>query len=255
MYTLGINTAASTTSIILLKEESSKSNASKFIEMIQSKSWESHNDEAEKLMPSIDNLLKKQGLKYKDLSKIVVIKGPGSFTGLRVGVNTANILAYLTNTKVYPINTFQYWHAINEKTAVLVFAGKKAVYLSRPLTDKNITASLEGASSANSSSSAHPSPTPTPLYPPEIINLNDLQKILKSHQITEIQGDISDEQKELLDQIGIKYIKTQNNFEEGFCTVIKKLLGKNKILSQKQVSPLYVKKPNISISKKITLKI
>lgn len=49
--------------------------------------------QAEKLLPAIEALLKKQKIKLKDLKKIVVNNQGGSFTSLRIGVVTANALA------------------------------------------------------------------------------------------------------------------------------------------------------------------
>jgi tRNA A37 threonylcarbamoyltransferase TsaD len=50
--------------------------------------------QAEKLVPAIAVLLKSQRLKLNDLKKIVVANRGGSFTALRIGVITANALAY-----------------------------------------------------------------------------------------------------------------------------------------------------------------
>lgn len=46
------------------------------------------------LLPLIEKLLKQQKLDYEDLEGIEVEKGPGSFTGLRVGVSVANALGF-----------------------------------------------------------------------------------------------------------------------------------------------------------------
>lgn len=46
------------------------------------------------LLPLIEKLLKSKKLKYADLKEIEVSIGPGSFTGLRVGVSVANALGY-----------------------------------------------------------------------------------------------------------------------------------------------------------------
>lgn len=48
------------------------------------------------LLPLIEKFLKsqKQKLEFKDLTGIEVEKGPGSFTGLRVGVSVANALGF-----------------------------------------------------------------------------------------------------------------------------------------------------------------
>lgn len=46
------------------------------------------------LLPLITKLLQDTGCKLQDLEGIEVEKGPGSFTGLRVGVSVANALGY-----------------------------------------------------------------------------------------------------------------------------------------------------------------
>lgn len=51
-------------------------------------------EKAQKLLPFIDELFKKQGRKLEDITEIEVNIGPGSFTGLRVGVSVANALGW-----------------------------------------------------------------------------------------------------------------------------------------------------------------
>lgn len=46
------------------------------------------------LLPLIEKLLKQEKLEYKDLKGIEVETGPGSFTGIRVGVSVANALGF-----------------------------------------------------------------------------------------------------------------------------------------------------------------
>ena len=52
------------------------------------------------LLPLIEKLLKKNKMEYKDLKEVEVEIGPGSFTGLRVGVSVANALGYSLNIPV-----------------------------------------------------------------------------------------------------------------------------------------------------------
>lgn len=51
-------------------------------------------------LASIDQLLTQHNLTLKDITKIEVNRGPGSFTGTRVGVAIANALAFTLNLKV-----------------------------------------------------------------------------------------------------------------------------------------------------------
>jgi tRNA threonylcarbamoyladenosine biosynthesis protein TsaB len=46
------------------------------------------------VLPMIDRLLKKQGMSLKELTLIEVNIGPGSFTGIRVGMAIANALSF-----------------------------------------------------------------------------------------------------------------------------------------------------------------
>lgn len=53
------------------------------------------------LLPLIDKTLKSQGKNFKDLKGIEVSTGPGSYTGIKVGVAVANALAF---TLKIPVN-------------------------------------------------------------------------------------------------------------------------------------------------------
>ena len=52
------------------------------------------------LLPLIDSLIKESGLTLDDISEIKVHSGPGSYTGLRVGVAVANTLGRLLRVPV-----------------------------------------------------------------------------------------------------------------------------------------------------------
>src|SRR5215204_506055 len=56
---------------------------------------------AQIVLPIIEELLAKHKLTTKDITAITVNAGPGSFTGLRVGVTIANTLGFLLQV---PIN-------------------------------------------------------------------------------------------------------------------------------------------------------
>jgi tRNA threonylcarbamoyladenosine biosynthesis protein TsaB len=51
-------------------------------------------EHSEKLSVFIDKAIQQAGIMYKDLSAVAVSKGPGSYTGLRIGVSTAKGLCY-----------------------------------------------------------------------------------------------------------------------------------------------------------------
>ncbi|MBA1160041.1 tRNA (adenosine(37)-N6)-threonylcarbamoyltransferase complex dimerization subunit type 1 TsaB [Bacillus licheniformis] len=58
-------------------------------------------------MPAIDELLKECGLKPSDLTQIAVAKGPGSYTGVRIGVTIAKTLAWSLNIPVKTVSSLE----------------------------------------------------------------------------------------------------------------------------------------------------
>ncbi len=55
---------------------------------------------AQAVLPMVESILKQHKIELKNLDGIEVKKGPGSFTGLRVGVAVANALGYLLDIPV-----------------------------------------------------------------------------------------------------------------------------------------------------------
>jgi len=63
---------------------------------LDDKSWEfvSQNYRSQELVTLIEKVLKKQKKELKDLTAIEINLGPGSFTGLRIGIAVANALSW-----------------------------------------------------------------------------------------------------------------------------------------------------------------
>lgn len=57
------------------------------------------------LMPMIDSALKEAETSVKDVDFISVVIGPGSFTGIRIGITTARALAYALNKPIVSVNS------------------------------------------------------------------------------------------------------------------------------------------------------
>jgi tRNA threonylcarbamoyl adenosine modification protein YeaZ len=101
---LAINTASEQISIALYKKDQ--------IEI--ERAWESYRTQSKELLPAIESMLKENNVKLTDLTTIVVFQGPGSYTGLRVGISVANALAWsldipiigFTNRKSKPEKEF-----------------------------------------------------------------------------------------------------------------------------------------------------
>ena len=57
-------------------------------------------------MPLIESLFKENNLNVKDLNKIIVVNGPGSFTGIRIGLSIAKTMAYAVKLDIVFISIF-----------------------------------------------------------------------------------------------------------------------------------------------------
>ena len=70
------------------------------------------------LVPEVKSLLEKHHWTLPSIDLIAVNIGPGSFTGLRIGITTAKMLAYASGIRVRGINTLQWmattWRLQNE---------------------------------------------------------------------------------------------------------------------------------------------
>lgn len=62
---------------------------------------------AQTLVAELDALLQEAGLEYSELNAVAVSIGPGSFTGLRVGVACAKTLAWATGCQIVAVDTLQ----------------------------------------------------------------------------------------------------------------------------------------------------
>ncbi len=94
MKIIGIDTATATASVALVEE------GKLIFEEVRPGNRQcralktSAANHAETLLPLVDKLLKRSGLSFYELSAIAVTIGPGSFTGLRIGLSTVKGLAY-----------------------------------------------------------------------------------------------------------------------------------------------------------------
>ncbi len=64
------------------------------LELIAEIKWQAHRELADTLHTQIENILKKANKNLRDLEKLAIYQGPGSFTGLRIGFSLVNALGY-----------------------------------------------------------------------------------------------------------------------------------------------------------------
>ena len=94
---LHIETATDVCSVALSRGE----------EIIGLKEEAGGNNHAKNLLPFVEEALRQGGCTVKDLDGVAVSVGPGSYTGLRIGVSTAKGIAYTAGIPVMAIGTLE----------------------------------------------------------------------------------------------------------------------------------------------------
>lgn len=95
MRVLGFDTATLNCSVALIDDE-------QLISVYSLNSCRSH---SQRLLSSIHGILAQAGFTLEDLSAMAVAIGPGSFTGLRIGLSTAKGLAFATGKPMVGVQT------------------------------------------------------------------------------------------------------------------------------------------------------
>lgn len=118
MYTLYIDTHFINLEMILLKET----------EIISHKIIES-NKHSEFTVNLLKEILEENNLKVEDINEIIVINGPGSFTGVRIGVVIAKIIGYTKNINIKPISYLEALSLNYDRDIILGINDKNGVFV------------------------------------------------------------------------------------------------------------------------------
>lgn len=97
MKTLFIDSSRKSLSVALANED-------KLVFVSNVNSYSKHSNF---LMNEISKILNKFNLKPEDIDNYVILNGPGSFTGVRVGVTVSKTLAWTLSKKIYTINNLE----------------------------------------------------------------------------------------------------------------------------------------------------
>jgi tRNA threonylcarbamoyladenosine biosynthesis protein TsaB len=92
---LAIDTATRAISVALAKVDG----------LVAEETWQSDNNHTMELAPAVEKLLAKAGVKAEALTALAVAIGPGSFTGVRIGLGFAKGLALACDLKLIGVRT------------------------------------------------------------------------------------------------------------------------------------------------------
>lgn len=89
-------------------------------EIIYYKNDVSNSDTSGKVMPILDEAFKFTNLTINDIDKIFVVNGPGSFTGIRVGVTIAKTMSYCLNIPLISLSELELMATTNTNSDYIV---------------------------------------------------------------------------------------------------------------------------------------
>ena len=97
MISLFFDTSSKNLTVYLVKDNN----------ILYAKELETTNDHSKYLVPFIDEALKTNNIEPKDINKVYVVNGPGSFTGTRIGVTVGKTFCYSNNINVIPVSSLK----------------------------------------------------------------------------------------------------------------------------------------------------
>lgn len=194
---------------------------------------------SEKLLPLMEQLFELLEVKAEDLDGIAVAVGPGSFTGLRIGITTAKMLGRIFSIPVKGVSTLEIMAAGTDGDYILPLldARRKRVYYSfyrKSEAEKALF--LEQINQAASAS---------------ISNLAEILKKYKNEKII-VVGEMITEVQQVLEQhnFSVSAAAAEKNFTRA---AVLARLGQDYINSGQQddiyqLKPAYLKKPQAEIN-------
>ena len=115
MISFFIDTCTSFVTIALLKDN----------KLINQKNIVSNRDLSNNLFEYIEQLFKEVAILPKDVKKIYVSIGPGSFTGVRIGLTIAKTYAYSLNIKLVPISSLEIMSSTLEGDSISIIDARR----------------------------------------------------------------------------------------------------------------------------------
>ncbi|MEG1311551.1 MAG: tRNA (adenosine(37)-N6)-threonylcarbamoyltransferase complex dimerization subunit type 1 TsaB [Romboutsia sp.] len=123
MKVLGIDTSSMATSICVIEDN----------KLICEYTINTKKTHSQKLMPMIENMLKISDININEIDIIAICEGPGSFTGLRIGMATAKAIAHVNKLSIIGINSVELlagnMNSCDKKICSILDAQRTQVYM------------------------------------------------------------------------------------------------------------------------------
>ena len=123
MKVLGIDTSSLAASVAVIEDN----------KLICEYTVNTKKTHSQKLMLMIENMFKVSDLDINEMDMIAVCEGPGSFTGLRIGMSTAKAISHVNNLPIVGVNSLELlagnMNLSEKKICSILDAQKTQVYM------------------------------------------------------------------------------------------------------------------------------
>lgn len=97
--------------------------------VIDSVSYEAWQCQSEHMIPEIDNLLKKNNFTRKDIGKVIVSIGPGSYTGIRIALTIAKVICFSLSIPMVTLSSLEVLQDLDNPSICLMDARSGRSYV------------------------------------------------------------------------------------------------------------------------------
>ena len=220
MKILGIDTSTMAANVAVLEDD----------KLICEYTINTKKTHSQKLMPMIENILKLSDLDIKEIDAIAICVGPGSFTGLRIGMATAKAMAHVNNIPLIGVNSLEILGAnmdlCNRNICSILDAQRNQVYMNKYILKDDKITELEEIS----------------IKPIDEL----LEEISSSNEDWVLVGEAVYKYKEKIEEISnITIPSPANNITKAstLCFVARdKMLSNDQVYNCYNINPMYIRK-------------
>ena len=220
MKILGIDTSTMAANVAVLEDD----------KLICEYTINTKKTHSQKLMPMIENMLKLSDLDIKEIDAIAICVGPGSFTGLRIGMATAKAMAHVNNIPLIGVNSLEILGAnmdlCNRNICSILDAQRNQVYMNKYILKDDKITELEEIS----------------IKPIDEL----LEEISSSNEDWVLVGEAVYKYKEKIEEISnITIPSPANNITKAstLCFVARdKMLSNDQVYNCYNINPMYIRK-------------
>jgi tRNA threonylcarbamoyladenosine biosynthesis protein TsaB len=192
---------------------------SKTTDFLKTEELTNTNKTPDKLIHCLDYISNQQGINLSEIDVIAVTIGPGSFTGIRVGLAIAKGVADSLNKKIIPVNNFiltlnRLPEIEGDNTYCVLIEAKLPEYYYSIIKEKKELKS-------------------------GFVQLNEINSIIGENVI--LVGDFSNETMGKLSYFRVSSLKNSKPETEAMAELSKKLYESGIIYSSGEIKPLYIK--------------